>query len=115
MREGDTGGVMLEPELCGDCDGSLAEVGGCAKMREVWLFWLTPRCRRWFLMFDVSLRVMPVFGRIEIAKHKRQSITGHGSIPHLQLPSLTFSLSHFLLSATIIVLRCFSTTGERLS
>ena len=58
--------------------------------------WLTPSST---LVLDVSLRVMPIFGRNEIAKHKRQSTTGHGSIPHLLVQ--TFSLSHFLLSATI--------------
>ena len=69
---------------------------GCARCAKFGSFVLTPSST---LVLDVSLRVMPVFD--EIAKHKRQSTTGHGSIPHLQLYHITFSLSHFLLSATI--------------
>ena len=65
------------------------------------------------LVLDVSLRVMPVFGRNEIAKHKRQSTTGHGTIPH------TFSLLTFYYVVHVFCYyrcyRCFSTTGERLS
>lgn len=78
---------MLEPELCGIVMDLWRRLVGCAKMREVWSVWLTPSST---LVLDVSLRVMPVFGRNEIAKHKRQSTTGHGSIPHLTFSLLTF-------------------------